>query len=157
VRRSTKIVVALLALLIITCAAIAIYVYILTNKDDRLSFKADDPTSHTDFMDQYVRAREENEEWIRDPRDVASRYACGGECESTNFAITLPTSDRAVVIIEDHSVEDDSISATKQRIDLVRRGDVWEIEWAGWKQQCRRDDWTAIFQGRFGWHTQLCP
>jgi hypothetical protein len=143
--------------LVVMCLGAGILVLIATNNDDRASFEASSQAALTAFMEEYRLAEEQGEAWTKEPHDIALRFSCGEECGGESVTINMPGPDRAVLIVEDHTVFDDSIKATKTRIDLVRSGDHWLVEWAGWKQQCRRDDWTAVFQGRFGWHTQLCP
>jgi hypothetical protein len=45
---------------------------------------------------------------------------------------------------------DDSIRDQEIRVDLHLQGDKWTIEWAGYRQKCRRSL-------NSGWITNLCP
>jgi hypothetical protein len=156
-RKSTTVLLISVAALVVMCLGAGILVLIATNNDDRASFEASSQAARTAFMEGYRRAEEQGEAWTKEPHDIALRFSCGEECGGESVTVNQIDPDRSVVIVEDHTVFDDSIKATKTRIELMRSGNGWKVEWAGWKQQCRRDDWTAVFQGRFGWHTQLCP
>ncbi|MGA7731632.1 MAG: hypothetical protein WCD37_10230 [Chloroflexia bacterium] len=156
-RRYSTFLAVFVAALVVTCLGAGILVLIASNNDDRATFEARDQAALTAFMEEYRLAEEQGEAWTKEPRDIALRFSCREECGGERVTVNLPEPDRVVLIVEDHTVFDDSIKATKTRIELARGGNGWKVEWAGWKQQCRRDDWTAVFQGRFGWHTQLCP
>lgn len=148
--------VASVVFLLVLCASVVVITLVAQGSNDRSSFKAAEQDAITSFNQQYEHALEHNEAWTAEPRNIALRYACGDECDKKSVDIGMPESGKAVVIVEDNNILDDSIKAIKQRIEIKRVGAGWIVEWAGWKQQCRRGGWTAIFQGRLGWHTQLC-
>jgi hypothetical protein len=155
--RRTIVLTAMLGLPLVACLATVILILVAANSDEQGTFQAGDATVLAALTDEYRLARGQGEAWTAEPRSIALHFTCYEECGGEVVTVSTPEPDRVAVIVEDNMVFDDSIKATKERYEFVRSVDSWEIEWVGWKQQCRRDDWTAIFQGRLGWHTQICP
>ena len=156
-KRRAVFIAILIGVPIVACLGSIILVLAASNNDDRASFQALDATAIANFAEEHRLASEQGEAWAQEPQAVALHFTCYEECGGEGVTASTPEPDRVVVIVEDHNVFDDSIKATMERYEFVRSGNEWVIDWIGWKQQCRRDDWTAIFQGRFGWHIQPCP
>jgi hypothetical protein len=88
-----------------------------------------------------------------DPIDVGLHFA--GYPNINNIApdkiLVFNTSANAVtVIVLATELNDDSVLDREERIDLHFDGSDWNVEWAGYRQRCRRNH-------NQGWITGLCP
>jgi hypothetical protein len=152
----------LAALLITICAVVlvsAIVVMAVGNDKDRRAYQEINVQERTDFLTRFEEARQQGEEWVKNPEAVALEFACGGGCDEARHFVQVNGPEERVVWVEQEAF-DDSIEAYRTRVDLKRASDgAWQVEWAGeqWKCHSYRVGWEGIFQGYFGWHTRLCP
>jgi len=107
------------------------------------------------FRRDYADARASRAAWLADPVMVALRVAGypnndGTEPDSvTTFSNDFTT---VTIVIRKEGLHDDSVAAEETRVDLVKRGMVWEVAWAGGRWRCGRE--VSI---GYGWTTALCP
>jgi hypothetical protein len=106
-----------------------------------------------EFRQTYNEAFKNGETWIKDPIAVALRYSgylnFDGIYPSKMFVFSI-SSNQVVVIIKSENLKDDSVRDQEDRVDLIKIGDMWKIEWAGYRQRCYRSTFD-------GWTTDLCP
>jgi hypothetical protein len=105
------------------------------------------------FAQEYKDARLNHSSWVVDPIALALRVAGYPNIDGTNpdqVDIYYVNSTKLVVVIKDFGLMDDSVESRDIRVDLVKKGDIWEVEWAGLRQRCRRG---LII----GWTTSGCP
>jgi hypothetical protein len=145
---------------ILCCIAIVLFA---NAHETRASYNSIILATRTDFLGEYALARKQNAAWLQDAEDVAlhfmgkERLRLAGEQAGRQSIERLPApQDRANFIIVNKAF-DDSVAAIKTRIDLIRHGAIWEIEWAGEQYQCRRGGLLLLLDGRWGWHTKPCP
>lgn len=144
------------------CVALSLVAYFaLPTSDDRSTFQPLTADTLSIFDETYKSAAAEGAQWVSDPNEIAARLTCmSEECGQRIVSRTSPPSGLTTVIVEYPNAMDDSIKATRYRVDLAPQGGSgsWRIDWAGWKQQCRRvGGLEAILSGYYGWHTKLCP
>ena len=106
-----------------------------------------------EFRRQYAEALENNDAWIQEPILVALRYAGYPNIDGTNpnkvFVFSI-SGIQVVVVILAENLMNDSVRDHEDRVDLIKVGNVWQIEWAGYRQRCYRSSFD-------GWITGLCP
>jgi hypothetical protein len=143
---------------IFVCLALAVAVVASMLSDDRSTYQASSTDALAQFAHEQQEARGRGAAWVGDAGEVAARFTCREECGPRLVSSAATDPGRTVYLIEYPNIEDDSIQAMKYRVDLVQNGGAWEVEWAGWKQRCRRVGWLeTILGGYWGWHTKLCP
>jgi hypothetical protein len=106
------------------------------------------------FIQEYKDAHLNHSNGVVDPVALALRAAGYPNIDETNpdqVDIYHINSTKLVVVIKDFGLMDDSVESRDIRVDLVKKGDIWEIEWAGRRQRCRR---VLLFPG---WTTSRCP
>ena len=119
--------------------------------------------AHTDFLDEYALARIQNAAWLGNAEDVVlhfmeeERLRSRGEQVGRQSIEQLPAPQNRARFIIVNKAFDDSVAAIKTRIDLIRHGAIWEIEWAGEQHKCRRGGLLLLLNGRWGWHAKPCP
>lgn len=104
-------------------------------------------------MPDYEGARNNLEDWTKNPTDIALYMAGYPNLDGTKpdkVSIFDTGSDRITVLVMENSLHDDSVQAIEVRVDLVKKNEVWEIEWAGGRWRC----WRTLFSSR---GTSLCP
>lgn len=104
------------------------------------------------FAQAYEEARLDPTSWAANPLTLTLRLAGYPDPDGNDpdRIDTYDTPTGLTVVIERFDLRDDSLEAEEVRVDLVRKGAVWEIAWAGRRWRCRR----ALFSG---WTTALCP
>lgn len=107
-----------------------------------------------DVTDEYPEFLYRTEEsWIKDPLFVALNYTGYPNRDNNPPSKIYAHKDRnekVTIIISNFNARDDSIKDTENRIDLINIDGTWKIEWAGYRQRCRRSPFN-------GWTTGLCP
>jgi hypothetical protein len=106
-----------------------------------------------EFREEYAKAVQDEEEWVKSPMLVGLRFSGypnvdGIGPDKVFFFCT--NSNRATVVVISEGLMNDSIKDQEKRVDLVREGGIWKIEWAGYRQRCYRSLYG-------GWITGLCP
>jgi|GEM_PF-3928438 len=155
--RIRKIRIVLILGLALACIMIP-FAFLLVSSldDDRSSYRSIDLATQTQFATDYEQARNQGAEWSKSAQEVALRFVTAGrtECLNPPLESVRAQGGEAVIVIHDNCSFDDSILATKYRLELAQSGEFWEVKWAGWKQRCRRDAPLGFLRG---WHTELCP
>jgi hypothetical protein len=91
------------------------------------------------FYQEHDAALEAGDCWIEDPRQVALRLAGYPNPDGARpdiVGVYWPQRDKAIIVVLATGLHDDSVEAMKVRVDLVQRGDLWEVEWAGGQRRC---------------------
>lgn len=92
------------------------------------------------FMTEYEAAKLRQESWTKNPTEVALRvagYPNPDNLEPDKVSVFRPRLDYiTVIIMADLHMVNDSVWDSEQRIDLIKRGDIWEIDWAGGRYSC---------------------
>ncbi|MCP4599553.1 MAG: hypothetical protein GY847_03270 [Proteobacteria bacterium] len=105
------------------------------------------------FREKYAEAVQDEEEWVKSPILVGLRFVGYPNVEGIepdNVFFFCTNSYKATVVVVSEGLMDDSIKDQEKRIDLVKEGGIWKIEWAGYRQRCYRSLYG-------GWITGLCP
>jgi hypothetical protein len=123
--------------------------------DSRSDYSSYDLASRrlTLFNEQCATAREANESWTEDPRQVGLRFAGYPNIDGTSPDIVRvfhPEPGKVIVVVIDMGLMDDSVEAIKTRVDLVQEGEAWEVQWGGWQVRC----WGG--RGGWYWHAGHC-
>ncbi|NIQ80319.1 MAG: hypothetical protein GTN93_19960 [Anaerolineae bacterium] len=105
------------------------------------------------FHREYDAALEADYSWIHKPEAVGLRLAGYPNPDGVRpdiVRVYWPRPDKAIVVVIATGLMDDSVEAMKVRVDLVQRGHLWEVEWAGGQWRC--------WPGRGGsiWGSRLC-
>jgi hypothetical protein len=106
-----------------------------------------------DFRQTYNEALKKGETWIKDPIAVSLKYSGYPNFEGiypSKMFVFSTSSNQVIVILRSENLKDDSVRDLENRVDLIQIGDVWKIEWAGYRQRCYRSNFE-------GWTTGLCP
>ena len=106
-----------------------------------------------EFISEYQQAIENEDLWVKDVETVALRiagYPNADKIPPERVEVETAQAGKVIVTILSRRLMDDSIARQETRVELVKNGDVWRIEWAGLRQQCYRGF-------GFGWTTSLCP
>jgi len=88
-----------------------------------------------------------------DPIDVGLHFAGYSNIDDIQPDIVMifyPATNEVIIFVLAIGLMDDSILDHEERIDLHFDGDEWEVEWAGFRQRCRRNN-------NPDWITGLCP
>jgi hypothetical protein len=155
--RVRKVAVGVVIGLAVACILIPLAALGINNLgDDRSSYSPIDLATQTQFASEYGQARDTGAEWSKNAQEVALRFVTAGrtECLNPPLESVRTDGDEAVVVIHDNCSFDDSILATKYRLELAQSGEFWEVKWAGWKQKCRRDGSLVFLKS---WTAELCP
>lgn len=124
--------------------------------EDRESYGAYDfakDPRFASFTQEYKDAHLNQASWVVDPVALALRVVGYPNIDGTNpdqVDVYYIDSAELVVVIKAFGLPDDSVEAKHIRVDLVKKDNIWEIEWAGYKQRCGR----GLF---IGWTTSNCP
>ena len=105
------------------------------------------------WLDEYDAARSSSASWVQDPIDLALRFAGypnPDEVAPDRVNVFYENSSTVTVVICKDGLMDDSVRAKEHRIDLVRNGGLWEIEWSGARFRCVPN------RGSQEWTTDLC-
>jgi hypothetical protein len=110
-------------------------------------------TWEREFWQSYTDALDSKDDWVKNPVTIALRY--GGypnvDYRYPDSVTEYLISDSEVVIVATNEhLRTDSVFAVEYRIDFLKNGDVWKIEWAGNRYRCVRTTSSE-------WTTNLCP
>ncbi len=84
-------------------------------------------------------------------RDLFAAYTTEREGRrSESLSITYPTWETAVVIVEAVGLADDSVAASRYRVELERLEDHWQLVWVGTQTRCQPG------RGHQDWSDQTC-
>ena len=124
--------------------------------DDRGAYRQSQPEEtpgFAEFLEAYETARAEQADWVRDPVAVALRltgYPNSDEESPDQVTLYQTGPERLTVVLLLESARDDSVRDIEDRIDLIREGDVWRVEWAGARWRCQPG------RGQQDWGIELC-
>ncbi len=137
----------------------AIFIAASFFNDDRSTYAQANRVASPEFAEAYRLAHQQGDPWIKDAREVALRFITVGmgDCQITAVDPLYNRTDEAAYAIEERCF-DDSIEATRYRVELARAAGDWQVGWVGSKQKCRRVEFIAgLLGGYLGWTTKLCP
>jgi hypothetical protein len=107
------------------------------------------PEFNQTILDAYANG----EAWATDPIEAALRFAGYPNPDDIypEAVYVFFHGSLVIVVVRTGRVWDDSIFEQEHRIDLVKDGETWRIEWAGYRQRCAR------YAGPGDWMVGLCP
>ena len=84
-----------------------------------------------------------------DPKRVALRAFPSPEPPATQqVTLNKPTANKAVAIITQMDLEDDSVRGIRYWVELDRTGQQWKIVWVGYQVRCRQgrghQNWSPV-------------
>jgi hypothetical protein len=125
----------------------------IREKYHAIDFENDPVLWRANFLVEYKEAITHDENWVKDPETLALRVA--GYPNDDNIPpekIDREKTENGIVIVTILSgrLMDDSIARQEPRVELIQDGEVWQVVWAGWRQQCARDTLGL------GWTTSYC-
>ncbi len=96
------------------------------------------------FNQTYAAAKQRRASWLFNAPTVALRltgYPNPDGCKPTEVTTTEQSATRVTVVVnkgpaKNESCSDDSVLASEIRVDLVKAGQIWAIEWAGGRYRC---------------------
>jgi hypothetical protein len=92
---------------------------------------------HPTFYLRFAAAREAQQEWVASPGAVAAEFiGRARNCPEQRQEVLSSTDDAMVVLITRLCPYSRLATQRQFRVDLARRGHVWEIEWAGQRYKC---------------------
>jgi hypothetical protein len=124
--------------------------------DRRSDYKEYDLTGREfeSFYQEYEAARRSPEpwNWTQDPKFVASCVAGYPVYGARPHTVKdfRPEPGKATVVVIDTNLSSDSTEAMKVRVDLLRDGEAWVVEWAGGQWRCH---WG---RGQWFWAPSFC-
>lgn len=101
-------------------------------------------------VESFTAAQAVGEPWTADPQQIVPRlvgYDAGAPPELQPVIQEVERTDtRAVYLVTNENMQDDSIRAQQLRIELTFDGAAWRVEWAGGRWQCQpgrgQEDWA---------------
>lgn len=97
------------------------------------------------FNKTYATAKQRQESWLAEAPTVALRlsgFPNSGECKPTEVHTTEHSASSVTVVIHSGPATepcmDDSVRASQIRVDLVKKNQIWAIEWAGGRYRCHQ-------------------
>jgi hypothetical protein len=102
-------------------------------------------------------AYETQTDWKHSPHAIALDFAtdwCDSPsiCQLEEVRVFRVASNRAIIVLQTRNLRGDSVDASQVRIELLRVGEAWEVEWAGMRWRCNP------FRGNSpGWTVEPCP
>ncbi len=146
-------------LLVVACLGVSIFIAVSIFNDDRSTYAQTNRVATPEYTAVYEAARQQGAMWVNDASQVALRFLTVGmgDCRITSLNTLYSRPDEAAYVIEERCF-DDSIEATRYRVELTRAAGDWQVQWVGSKQKCRRVDFIAgLLGGYLGWTTKPCP
>jgi hypothetical protein len=115
--------------------------------------------SRVENGDPVFNIRHQGAPWLKDPQQTAIEYVTPDSVDACRRLDVNPVSIQAreAVIVLTANCGDDATSEVRYRVELIRKGDEWEVAWVGRKQRCSRVGPWGHLQGVGGWTTQPCP
>jgi hypothetical protein len=146
--------------LIVSCAIVCVVATLAVLAidefyDDRNTYK---PTVVNG--DPIFNNRHQGAAWLKDPQQTAIKYLVPEGVDACRKFDVNPVTIRpqdAVIVVTSNCGGDDATSARRYRVELERKGELWDIAWVGWKQKCRRVSIIGQLAGEGGWTTRPCP
>jgi hypothetical protein len=96
-------------------------------------------------------------DWKHSPQAIALELAtdCSdypSKCQLEEVRVFRVASSKAIVVLQERYLVGDSVDASQMRIELLRVGETWEVEWSGMRWRCKP------FRGNSpGWTVETCP
>lgn len=85
-----------------------------------------------------------------DPKAVAVQAFKSSEPVSQRVEVSRPATNKAVVIVTQIGLQDDSVAGIRYRVELAQTGQQWKIVWVGSQVKCQSG------RGHQNWSSELC-
>ncbi len=118
---------------------------------DKMQYRSLDLVRVDDEHDAAEIARQKDR--INTPYQIGLHFAGYPNIDDVlpdKVTIFYVTGERQIIIVQHTGLHDDSVSAIETRVDMILKGDSWEIEWAGGRWRCQPG------RGSSTWTTSLC-